>query len=187
MSEALDKNGELISKRWAHALIELTEEDSNLSRGSVLKDLDLISETISSSEELSNIIINPSVSSEEKQIVICKLFQNRVSNVVYNFIFALNLRKRLHLIGDITVEYKKESDVLDNIKHVSITSAIELDENKKEEIRAKIASKLNASVDINWGIDESIIAGLIFNIENVVVDDSVRHKLEDLSKNIIKS
>ena len=48
----------------------------------------------------------------------------------------------------------------------------------------KIAVKLNKNVVVNWGVDTDIIAGLIFNIDELIIDNSVRHKLEDLSKEI---
>ena len=187
MAEALKyKNSETVSKHWAKALIELADEDSSVSKEDVLNDLNFVAQTIYSSEELLAAINNPSISTEEKQIIICKLFQSKVSTMVYNFIFALNLRKKLYLISDIVVKYEEELDILNNVKHINVTSAIELNDKKKEEIKNKIASKLDSGVDINWGIDKEIIAGLIFNIDEVVVDNSIRHKLDDLSNAIIK-
>ena len=53
-----------------------------------------------------------------------------------------------------------------------------------EDIKNKIASKLNKDVVVDWGVDSNIIAGLIFNIDELIIDNSVRHKLEDLSKEI---
>ena len=187
MAESLkDKNSELISKRWAKALMELVQEDEGISGDDVLRDLKAVSETIDASGELADVINNPSVSTEEKQIVLCKLFQESIMPVVYNFIFALNLRKRVGLISDIAVEFEKELDRVNNIKHVNITSAIELSDDRKEEIKNKIASKLKSDIVVDWGVDTDIIAGLIFNIDEIVVDNSVRHKLEDLSNNIMK-
>ena len=187
MTSLKDKNSELISKRWAKALVELAGENSSVSKEDVLRDLKFVGETIYSFDELSDVISNPSVSTEEKQIVICKLFQEKILSIVYNFIFALNLRKRLYLIGDIAEEFEKELDIINNLKHVNITSAIELSEDKKEEIKNKIEAKLNAGVDVDWGIDTDIIAGLVFNIDEVLIDNSIKHKLEDLGKSIIKN
>ena len=107
-------------------------------------------------------------------------------SVVYNFIFALNLRKRLYLAGYIAEEFAKELDKLNNVKHVNVTSAIELNDTKKDEIKDKIASKLNANIDVNWETNNEIIAGLVFDIDETVIDNSIRHKLEDLSNSIIK-
>ena len=122
---------ELASKKWAKALIELVKEDESISKDNVLSDLRNIEDTVASSEELANVINNPSVSTEEKQIIICKLFQDKVLPIVYNFLFVLNLKKRLNLIGEITDEFEKELEELKNILRVNITSEIDLSDDKK--------------------------------------------------------
>ena len=177
---------ELVSKKWAKALIELTSEDESISKEEVLSDLKGIAETIESSEELSNVINNPSISTEEKQIVICKLFQDKVKPIVYNFLFVLNLKKRMNIIGEIVAEFEKELELLKNIVRVDITSAIDLSEEKKSSIRQRVAEKLQKDVKVSWGVDADIIAGLIFNIDDTVVDNSIRHKLDTLSNIIIR-
>ena len=182
-----DKNTELISKRWASALMDLAQENPDVSKEDILNDLQEVASVIDSSEELSNVINNPSVSTEEKQIVLCKLFENRIMPVVYNFVYVLNLRKRVNIISEIAHQFERELEKIKNIIHVNVTSAIELENSRKEEIKSKIASKLNKEVIVDWNVDNEIIAGLIFNIDEVVVDNSVRHKLEDLSREIIKS
>ena len=181
-----EKNGELLSKRWAQALMDLVQEDENVSKDTVLNNLREIASTIDSSEELTSVINNPAISTEEKQIVLCKLFQDKLIPVVYNFIYVLNLRKRVNLINEIADAFEKKLEEINNIAHVNITSAIELESKKKEEIKSKISSKLNKGVIVDWEVDSDIIAGLIFNIDETVVDNSIRHKLEDLSKNIIR-
>ena len=163
-------NCELIAKRWAKALLELVQEDGGISKEEVLSNLRQVVEAINSSSELSEAINNPSVSVEEKQIVLCKLFRNRLMPVVYNFLIALNLKKRVNIIPQIAEEYSKE---LDNL-------------NKKEDIKNKIAQKISKNVVPDWKVDNSIIGGLVFDIDEVIIDNSVRHKLEDLSKHIIK-
>lgn len=185
-SSLKDKNSEIISKRWAHALMELVCEDESISKDTVLENLKIITDTFSSSPELSETIANPSVSTEEKQVVLCKLFQNRLIPVVYNFLFALNLKKRANLISDITNEFVKELNEINNIKHVEIVSAIDLDENKKNEIKNRISSKLHKELIVDWKIDSDIIAGLIMNVDETVIDNSIRHRLEDINKNICK-
>ena len=57
---------------------------------------------------------------------------------------------------------------------------------RKEDIKSKIAEKLEKDVVIEWGVDNDIIAGLIFKIDEMIIDNSIKHKLEDLSREIIK-
>ena len=186
MASSVKQNCELVAKRWAVALMELALENENVSKEDILDDLREIASTIDSSEELSNVINNPSISTEEKQIVLCKLFQNNIMPIVYNFIYVLNLRKRMNVISAIADEFEKELERVKNITRINITSAIELNNERKEEIKSKISEKLSKEVVVDWGVDSDIIAGLIFNIDELIIDNSVRHKLEDLSKEIIK-
>ena len=186
MASSVKQNCELVAKRWAVALMELALENENVSKEDILDDLREIANTIDSSDELSNVINNPSISTEEKQIVLCKLFQNNIMPIVYNFIYVLNLRKRMNVISAIADEFEKELERVKNITRVNITSAIELNNERKEDIKSKIAEKLSKEVVVDWGVDSDIIAGLIFNIDELIIDNSVRHKLEDLSKEIIK-
>ena len=177
---------EIASKKWAKALIELVMEDESISKESVLTDLRSISDTFKSSQELYDVINNPSISTEEKQIVICKLFQNKVLPIVYNFLFALNLKKRINLIDEITDEFEKELEELKNIVRVDITSAIDLSDDKKNDIKSRVAEKLQKEIKVSWGVDTDIIAGLIFNINDTVVDNSIKHKLDKLSESIVR-
>ena len=122
---------ELVGKRWAKALLELAQEDEGISKDDILEDLREVVQTIESSDELSSVINNPSISTEEKQIVLCKLFQNSVMPIVYNFLFALNLKKRLGILNFIANEFEKELEALKNMIRVEITSAIDLNDDKK--------------------------------------------------------
>ncbi len=177
---------DLASKKWAKALIELTQEDDNISKDEVLSDLRMVAETIKQSQELSNVVNNPSISIEEKQNVISKIFQDKVMPIVYNFLFVLNLKKRLSLLDEIADEFEKELENLKNIVRVDITSAIDLSEDKKNNIKNRVSEKLNKDIKVSWGVDTDIIAGLIFNINDTVVDNSIKHKLDKLSESIIR-
>ena len=181
------QNTELAAKRWAKALMELAQENEGISKETILSNLIDVADNISSSEELQNAVNNPSISVEEKQIVLCKLFEGRVIPLVYNFLFALNLKKRLGIISDIIIEFQKELERIKNIVRVNVTSAIELNDEKKNDIKNKISEKLHKEVILNYEINSDIIGGLVFNINDTIVDNSIKHKLDNLQKEIIKA
>ena len=177
---------ELAAKRWAKALLELTSEDASLSGEEVLKTLRDVAVTFNSSDELRSVINNPSISVEEKQIVLSKMYQDKIIPIVYNFLYALNLRKRLSIIDSIANEYEKELEQLNNVVRVNVVSAVDINESKKEDINKKLVKKFNKEVKTNWDVNIDIIGGLFFNVNGTVVDNSIRHRLEELSDNIIK-
>ena len=182
----VSQNSELIATRWAKALMELANENQGISKEDILDDLKEVDENIKASAELSNAINNPSISVEEKQIILCKLFQNNLMPIVYNFLIALNLKKRVNIIGEIAQEFQKELEKQNNVVRVNVTSAIDLNDDRKNDIRNRIADKLKKDVIIDWTVDNSIIAGLVFNINETIIDNSIRHKLDNLSKKIMK-
>lgn len=186
MSTASKHNSELVAKRWAKALMDLAQEEGGVSKDDILDNLREVAQNIEANKELSDMINNPSISVEEKQIVICKLFQNSVMPIVYNFLYALNLKKRINIIASIADEFQRELERMKNIVRVDVTSAIELNDERKNDIRNRIADKLHKDVIVNWQVDSDIIAGLVLNINETIVDNSIRHRLENLSKNIIK-
>ena len=177
---------ELASKKWAKALIELTQEDESISKENVLSDLRNIAETLNESEELNNVVNNPSISTDEKQIVLNKIFYGKVSPIVYNFLFVLNLKKRLNMISEIADEFEKSLEEIMNIVRVDITSAIDLSDERKIDIRNRIAEKLQKDIKAEWNVDSDIIAGLVFNINDTIVDNSIKNRLEKLSNIIMR-
>ena len=83
-------------------------------------------------------------------------------------------------------EFQKEFEEENNVVRVGVTSAIDLSDDRKNDIRNRIADKLKKNVVVNWTVDNNIIAGLVFNINETIIDNSIRHKLDNLSKKIMK-
>ena len=176
------KGNELAAKRWAKALMELALENDGISKEDILDDLREVNENIENSRELYEVLNNPSISVEQKQAVLSKLFETNLMPIVYQFLKTLNAKSRLALLPAIAEEFRKELEELKNIVRVGITSAIELTDDKKNEIRNRVAEKLKKDVLPEWYVDSSIIGGLVFNINETIVDNSIKHRLEILNK-----
>ncbi len=184
MESAKISNNELAANRWAKSLFELSREEG-LSGEAVLASLNEIVETINASSDLKALFVNPVVTVEEKQSIIEKVFGDSLLHTVKNFMMVLALHKRLGLIEDILEEYKKELNKCENIIRLKVTSAVELDDAKREDLKNRIIEKLSKNADIKWEVDSSIIGGLIFNIDGTIIDDSISTKLNNLCKKII--
>lgn len=177
-------NNELVANRWTKSLLELSQ-DEGLTKELVLQELTDIVDTVNASEELKELFVNPIITVEEKQSVIERIFGNVLSSTVKNFLLVLALRKRLGLLDSILEEYKKELNKCENIVRLTVTSAIEVSHYKREDLKQKIEEKLQKETDIKWNIDNSIISGLIFDIDGTIVDSSLATKLNNLCKRII--
>ncbi|MCK5491016.1 MAG: ATP synthase F1 subunit delta [Candidatus Pacebacteria bacterium] len=100
-----------------------------------------------------------------------------------NFIEILRKNNDLSLVDKIIEQYYKYFREQRNISKIEVSSAKKLN----PEILNKIIQKFNKQIEIEETIDESLIGGIVLRIDNnLLIDSSVKKKLENLKKNITK-
>ena len=184
MNKAEENENKLVSERYAQALLELVSD--NLSKEDILKELLDITESVKGSGDLNKVMTSPVISNDEKKNVISKLFENTTNKVILNFLKLLVDKNRFSMLESITKEYKNEINRLNNLLSINVTSAIDLTEDEKSAIKDKLSNILNKNIELEWATNPDIIAGLVFEVGDNIIDNSLRHKLQDLSRNIIK-
>lgn len=184
MNKAEENENKLVSERYAQALLELVSD--NLSKEDILKELLDITESVKSSGDLNKVMTSPVISNDEKKNVISKLFENTTNKVILNFLKLLVDKNRFSMLESITKAYKNEINRLNNLLSINVTSAIDLTEDEKSAIKDKLSNILNKNIELEWATNPDIIAGLVFEVGDNIIDNSLRHKLQDLSRNIMK-
>ena len=184
MNIAEENENKLVSERYAQALLELVSD--NLSKEDILKELLDITESVKGSGDLNKVMTSPVISDDEKKNVISKLFENTTNKVILNFLKLLVDKNRFSMLESITKEYKNEINRLNNLLSINVTSAIDLTEDEKSAIKDKLSNILNKNIELEWATNPDIIAGLVFEVGDNIIDNSLRHKLQDLSRNIMK-
>ncbi len=171
----------LTAKRYSDALLELSQDSDK-----IRKELEEIVDTLSSSQDLKDFMSNPVISIEDKKSVIEKIFAGKIDKTLLNFLKLLVDKDRFNLIDEILDSYSKDVDKQKNIQKVSVISAIELDEELKSKLINKLAQKLNKNIELETQLDKDIIAGLVIKTEDNVIDMSLKHKFEEMKKEIAK-
>lgn len=184
MNKAEENENKLVSERYAQALLELVSD--NLSKEDILNELVDITDSIKSSEDLNKVMTSPIISENEKKNIISKLFENNTNKIILNFLKLLIDKNRFTMLDSITKEYKNKINRLNNLLSINITSAINLTDDEKSMIKDKISKILNKNIELEWATNPEIIAGLVFEVGDNIIDNSLRHKLQDLSRNIMK-
>ncbi|HDH1307386.1 TPA: ATP synthase F1 subunit delta, partial [Klebsiella quasipneumoniae subsp. similipneumoniae] len=64
---------------------------------------------------------------------------------------------------------------------VEVTSAGELNEQQLAKISAAMEKRLSRKVKLNCKIDKSVIAGFVLRAGDLVIDNSIRNRLERLT------
>lgn len=171
-----------ISKNYAKALVE-TAQQGNLQE-EIKNDLHEIFDVFNSSNDLSVVMENSSISTSSKIEIIDEIFKGKINEKVLNFLKILVEKNRFNELGAVINSYDDIMQQKSNKKYVEIISPIELNFETRTNVLFKLEKKLNCEIIPRWSVDKSIIAGLMFKFDDYVIDTSIRTKLESLSKSI---
>ena len=101
---------------------------------------------------------------------------------VKNFVDILKKNNDLSLADKIKDEYNKYHRNQRGISKIEIASSNKLN----SEMLNKIIQKFKNQIEVEEKIDESLIGGIVIKIDNnVLIDGSVKRKLEDLKKELV--
>ncbi|MEW6989598.1 F0F1 ATP synthase subunit delta [Colwelliaceae bacterium 6441] len=86
----------------------------------------------------------------------------------------LALPQVLTLFGELKAEYEKEISV-------DVTSAVKLKVAQQKVISAALEKRLARKVKLNCSVDKNVVSGLVIKAGDMVIDGSVRGKLNRLA------
>lgn len=165
-----------ISSRYAKAFYEIAEEKKVLEK--ISGDIRLIHNTLRDSKELRAVLQNPIISEEKKHSIIKELFTEKIDSSTQGFLdFVIN-KNREELLFGITKRFLELFDEHAGIVNADVTSAIELDERQKINIKKKLEDYTDKQVRLSFSLDKNLIGGFIVKIQDTVVDASIRHQLQ---------
>lgn len=88
---------------------------------------------------------------------------------------------RLSTLPEVLAQFIQLRDTLESTIEVDVISANELNEQQLAKISAAMEKRLSRKVKLNCKIDKSVIAGVIIRAGDLVIDGSVRGRLERLT------
>ena len=175
---------EEIAEVYARSLFEVAKEHDVLDR--VHDELGEFAEALSDNRSLQVFLFSPYFSSEEKRQGVRKIVSD-ADERFENFLELLAERHRMPALFRI----KREFDALWADEHkllpVTVTSAVELDEGLAEDIAKRIQEQTGRTVELSSNVDPDVLGGMMVRVGNMVLDDTVRNKLERLRKQVAKA
>jgi ATP synthase F1 delta subunit len=138
---------------------------------------------LAESKEMQLFLFSPYFSSAEKGEGLEKAVSGAEPELV-NFLRLLVEKHRMPVIFRIRRQldslWKRENKRLD----VTVTSAIELDPQVVEAIGKRIEEQTGQKIELATNVDENVLGGLVLQVGNMVLDASIRHRLEKLRKSV---
>jgi F-type H+-transporting ATPase subunit delta len=175
---------EEIAEVYARSLFEVAKEHDVLDR--IHDELGQFSEALSEDRNLQMFLFSPYFSSQEKREGLRKVVSDADERFV-NFLELVAERHRMPALFRI----KREFDALwadeNKLLPVTVTSAVELDEKLVQEIGDRIQDQTGRKVELSSNVDPDVLGGLMVRVGNMVLDASVRNRLERLRKQVSKA
>jgi F-type H+-transporting ATPase subunit delta len=175
---------EEIARVYAEALFEVAREKGKLE--GIRDQLAQFTDTLGSNRDLQVFFFSPYFSSAEKREGIAKAVSGADPEFV-NFLELLAEKHRMPAIFRIRRRF--EELVAEELKQleVSVTSAVDLDERVVEEVGKEIEKQTGRKVELSSSVDPEILGGLVLRVGNMVLDASLRNRLEKMRKEIARA
>lgn len=168
-------------KRYAQAAFELAMERNELESWQV--SLRKIAE-LSADEAFTALVENPKLPFEVKKSLLEERLGD-VNSLALNLACLLVHWDKLGTAGNVSREYDRLLDAYHGIEHAEVVTALSLDEKDKERISSQLGEMVNREVIVDAVIDSSVIGGFTAKIGDMLIDGSVRNRLEVLRKSLI--
>jgi F-type H+-transporting ATPase subunit delta len=170
-----------VAGRYAKSLISLASEKNVLD--SVLSDMKGLIKMFEN-RDLNNLLKSPIVSVDKKRAVFKSLFDPHLSDLTRSFVHLVLTKGRESVLSVIAQEFIEQYNELKGITKVEITSATPLDKSTTAQITDRLLnSNLGLkTIELSAKVNPEIIGGLIIQIGDKLIDDSVAFKLKKISK-----
>jgi len=173
----------LVTLRYAKALFLEAEEHQAAEQ--VLSDVNRITRTLADHPELKLALMDPIVHTSQKQKVIHEIFQEHISSLMLRFVQLVLHNRREAYLENIFRNYRDIFNEKRGIKTVRLTTALKLGEREKEDVKQLIRRAFDArKVDFREDVDYRIMGGFIIQVEDQLLDASVRRQLEMIRKTL---
>ena len=175
---------EEIARVYAEALFETARDRGKLD--TIREQLGQFADEVASERDLQMFFFSPYFSSAEKRDGIERAVSGAEEELI-NFLALLAEKHRMPAIFRIRQRFEELWAEENKQLEVNVTSAIELDPSVVEQVGREIEKQTGRKVELSSSVDEDVLGGLVLRVGNVVLDASLRNKLEKMRREIARA
>jgi F-type H+-transporting ATPase subunit delta len=169
---------------YAEALFDVAKEKGKLD--SIGADLAQLADAVEADRDLQVFFFSPHFSSAEKIEGLRRAIEGADPELV-NFLELLIEKGRMAEVFRIRRELEKLWKVENKRIDVTVTSAVELDPAVVTKVGEEIERQTGQKVELASRVDDEILGGIVLQVGNMVLDASIRSRLEKLRKSVAQA
>ena len=174
------------AKSYSQALYELAFEEKILD--DVEKDVVSLLKLISQSENFNSLIKDPTNNQGDQINVINIIFEKfNLNNLLKKFLNFLIIKRRFFYVEKILKDFviicsKNRGEIF-----AKLTVAKELSQDQINKIKNDLSQNFGSEVKLKYNYDPDLIGGLIMQVESVMIDTSIKNKLQKIENKMIEA
>ena len=181
-----------VARPYAQAVFEIAVEDNALAELSASL---TAARELMSDGQVARFMARPALNNEQRLAFLADLFAETVgkgslfaggSDHGTNFLKLLLENRRVGVLPEIAEHYEALKAKAENKIDAVVTSASQLSSEQVAQIAAALTKRLGCDVTVETEIDENLIGGAVIRAGDVVIDGSLRARLEGLATALIK-
>lgn len=170
----------IIAVSYSDALFAVASEEQKLD---VYKEqLCFVDDQVQENKEFFHILTHPKLHKDEKKQTLEAVFGSSIEHTLLNFLKLLIDKGRFMNLHEITKEFVKHYNEVNDIVVAHVKSAKELSEDEAKRLKTMLEKKLNKKIDMRLFVDVNLLAGLRIKINDMVLDNTALSRMENLKQ-----
>ncbi len=174
-----------MSKVYGDALFSIAIEENKLD--TIWEEIRTIREVVQDNPDFLAVICHPEMEQEKKLSVLDDIFKGKMSDDTMGFLNVLIRKGRFGEILSILDYFDEQAKAYKKIGVVKVSTPMALDDAQREQVETKLLEVTEyESLEVEYEIDESLLGGIVIRIGDRVLDNSIRSKMELMSRQLYK-
>ena len=124
---------------------------------------------------------NPRVTAPELANLVIEIAGASLDEEGRNFVRTLADNRRLAMLPEISARFDELKSEAEGVIDVTVTSAAPLEDSQRAELTKALERRLRRSVRLQCATDPALIGGAVLRAGDMVIDGSLRAKLERIA------
>jgi F-type H+-transporting ATPase subunit delta len=178
---------EEIAQVYARSLFQVAKESGPPTLlETIHEQLNAFTDALEQNRQVAIFFFSPYFSTQEKKAGLERMVTG-ADPFFMNFLEALLERHRMPALFRIRAAFEQMWEDENRLLPVQVTSAVELDEETVNSIGRRIGEQTGRKIELSSEVDDGIIGGIVLRVGNVILDASIRNRLEQLRKQVAQA
>ncbi len=130
---------------------------------------------------VARVLDDPATTASQRAATVETVLGHDIPTGVTQFVSVMAENHRLALAGEVATLFAELRSAVDAAANVTVTSAFDVADATIEQLAASLTTKLGKTVEMTVETDASLIGGAIIRAGDMVIDGSVRGRLQKLA------